>query len=312
MNPAAAGGGEFGLIPMFGDWGTVVLQFAVTAVVILGLIGVVYWLVRRYSSAGLGRIGRGRAPRLAIMDAMSVDGRRRLVLVRRDNVEHLLLIGGPTDVVVEQAIQRQRRTRSPESEAIAEEPQPMVAASPATAPQTPAAHTPAAQTPALTPLPAPRRMTAATATNGAASPGETFSFRRTTPTTTANYAPPVRKVVEEPAEPPPVTVASRQIDLQRPTRIEESFPALPEPEPAFPSLPGLDEPDPADMAPAYTNGSTPHEPPPGALDQTSRSSPPSPYAKPDSMVEETRGKLADLENEMARLLGEITHPKRPS
>jgi flagellar protein FliO/FliZ len=35
-----------------------------------------------------------------------VDGRRRLVLVRRDNIEHLLMIGGPTDIVVESNIVR--------------------------------------------------------------------------------------------------------------------------------------------------------------------------------------------------------------
>src|SRR5690606_20323006 len=61
---------------------------------------------------GLGRIGRGRVPRLALVDAMPVDGRRRLVLVRRDNVEHLLIIGGPADVVVEAGIQRQRRSKA--------------------------------------------------------------------------------------------------------------------------------------------------------------------------------------------------------
>jgi hypothetical protein len=33
-----------------------------------------------------------------------VDGRRHLILIRRDNVEHLLMIGGPTDVVVEPSI----------------------------------------------------------------------------------------------------------------------------------------------------------------------------------------------------------------
>src|SRR6476660_7388968 len=47
-----------------------------------------------------------RMPRLAVIDAAAVDGRRRLVLVRRDNVEHLLMIGGPTDIVVEPNIVR--------------------------------------------------------------------------------------------------------------------------------------------------------------------------------------------------------------
>ena len=41
-----------------------------------------------------------------MINAASVDGRRRLVLVRRDNVEHLLLIGGPTDAVIEPNIGR--------------------------------------------------------------------------------------------------------------------------------------------------------------------------------------------------------------
>src|SRR5262249_17504940 len=35
-----------------------------------------------------------------------VDNRRRLILVRRDNVEHLLMIGGPSDIVVEPNIVR--------------------------------------------------------------------------------------------------------------------------------------------------------------------------------------------------------------
>jgi flagellar protein FliO/FliZ len=41
-----------------------------------------------------------------VVDYASVDGRRRLILVRRDNVEHLLMIGGPSDVVVEPNIVR--------------------------------------------------------------------------------------------------------------------------------------------------------------------------------------------------------------
>jgi hypothetical protein len=36
--------------------------------------------------------------------AIALDGRRRLLLVRRDDVEHLLLIGGPADLVVESGI----------------------------------------------------------------------------------------------------------------------------------------------------------------------------------------------------------------
>src|SRR5277367_4076238 len=50
--------------------------------------------------------GRARQPRLGLVDAFSLDGQRQLVLVRRDNVEHLLMIGGPNDVLVESQINR--------------------------------------------------------------------------------------------------------------------------------------------------------------------------------------------------------------
>src|SRR5712691_287109 len=76
-------------------------------ILIIVMIGVVFWLVRWFGGDRLGAAGgRGRQPRLAVIDAAMVDGRRRLVLIRRDNVEHLLIIGGPTDVVVEQNIVR--------------------------------------------------------------------------------------------------------------------------------------------------------------------------------------------------------------
>ncbi|MCO5131075.1 MAG: flagellar biosynthetic protein FliO [Xanthobacteraceae bacterium] len=83
------------------------LTFFFAFVAVLVLIGVVAWLVRRFAGNRLGgSAGRGRMPRLAVIDAAAVDGRRRLVLVRRDNVEHLVMIGGPSDIVVESNIVR--------------------------------------------------------------------------------------------------------------------------------------------------------------------------------------------------------------
>ena len=56
--------------------------------------------------------GRTRQPRLGLVDAFSLDGQRQLVLVRRDNVEHLVMIGGPNDVLVESQINRAWRRRA--------------------------------------------------------------------------------------------------------------------------------------------------------------------------------------------------------
>jgi flagellar protein FliO/FliZ len=76
--------------------------------IVLGLFGAVIWVVRRFGGERLGgATGRGRQPRLALIEFAALgDGRRRLILIRRDNVEHLLMIGGPTDVVVEANIVR--------------------------------------------------------------------------------------------------------------------------------------------------------------------------------------------------------------
>ena len=83
------------------------LTFFFAFVAVLALIGLAAWLVRQFAGNRLGtNTNRGRMPRLAVIDAAAVDGRRRLVLVRRDNVEHLLMIGGPTDIVVEPNIVR--------------------------------------------------------------------------------------------------------------------------------------------------------------------------------------------------------------
>ncbi len=44
-------------------------------------------------------------PRLGVVEQASVDSRRRLVLIRRDGVEHLIMTGGPVDMVIETGIQ---------------------------------------------------------------------------------------------------------------------------------------------------------------------------------------------------------------
>jgi Flagellar biosynthesis protein, FliO len=70
----------------------------------LVVLVIVLWIIRNKAPAPFVRGGRSRQPRLQVLDAAAVDTRRRLVLVRRDNIEHLILIGGPTDIVIESGI----------------------------------------------------------------------------------------------------------------------------------------------------------------------------------------------------------------
>jgi flagellar protein FliO/FliZ len=89
-------------------------RFFIAFVVVLALIAVAAWAVRRFGSSRLGGGSmRGRQPRIAVIEAANVDARRRLLLIRRDNTEHLLMIGGPTDLVIEPNIVRAPAAREP-------------------------------------------------------------------------------------------------------------------------------------------------------------------------------------------------------
>lgn len=88
---------------LFGTSGNTI----VTALLALGLVLVMIvsgvYLLKLFFRAS-GNIGRGRNRRLTLVDAMNVDQKRQLLIVRRDNVEHLILTGGPQDLVVETGI----------------------------------------------------------------------------------------------------------------------------------------------------------------------------------------------------------------
>lgn len=68
------------------------------------------WFAWRHFGGGSGALfGGGRDSRIGVSEVASVDGKRKLVLIHRDGVEHLIMTGGPIDVVIEQGILPQRR-----------------------------------------------------------------------------------------------------------------------------------------------------------------------------------------------------------
>lgn len=82
----------------------------VASVVILVLLALLGLFVRQIQGGRLrlrGQAGgRQRQPRLGVVDSYDLDRQRQLVLIRRDNIEHLVMIGGASDVVVETNIMR--------------------------------------------------------------------------------------------------------------------------------------------------------------------------------------------------------------
>lgn len=85
----------------------ILFRLLLALAVVIGLVMLAGWAGRRFGlmpAAGTLR-GKGRADRrLHVVEVRPVDSRRRLVLVRRDDREHLLLIGGTDDLVVETGI----------------------------------------------------------------------------------------------------------------------------------------------------------------------------------------------------------------
>ncbi len=82
------------------------LLIIVTVAIVLAFV-ILLMVFRGFSGTVVRSNKRTRQARLAVIDAAVVDSKRRLVLVRRDDVEHLVMIGGPSDVVIEAGITRQ-------------------------------------------------------------------------------------------------------------------------------------------------------------------------------------------------------------
>ncbi|TAL01297.1 MAG: hypothetical protein EPO08_10755 [Rhodospirillaceae bacterium] len=80
------------------------LKFILALIFVLGLIMGLAWLLKRL---GLGMSAGGvltRRRRIRTVETAMLDGRHRLVLIRRDDVEHLIMIGPNTSQVIERSI----------------------------------------------------------------------------------------------------------------------------------------------------------------------------------------------------------------
>jgi flagellar protein FliO/FliZ len=80
------------------------VKYLVGLLIVLGLIALVTLAARKFGMVAKVDRKPGSKKRLSISDVMSVDAKRRLVLVKRDDQEHLILLGPERDLVVEQNI----------------------------------------------------------------------------------------------------------------------------------------------------------------------------------------------------------------
>jgi flagellar protein FliO/FliZ len=82
-------------------WDTT-LRALLSLAAVFGLILAAGLVARRVAQTGGLVIRKGGKRRLAVVESLNLDGRRRLMLIRKDGAEHLLLIGGSHDLLVEQ------------------------------------------------------------------------------------------------------------------------------------------------------------------------------------------------------------------
>lgn len=78
------------------------LSWIIVFILLAAIVAGGAWFLRGHlNSSGGGLFGPPRERELDVVEHSSVDGRRRLVLICRDDVEHLIMTGGPVDVVIE-------------------------------------------------------------------------------------------------------------------------------------------------------------------------------------------------------------------
>jgi flagellar protein FliO/FliZ len=246
---------------------------------------------------------RTRQRRLDIVDTFELGRERQLVIVRRDNVEHLLMIGGPNDVLVEGAIARTEAREQRPAPAREREPAPQQSAG---WPATPATQQAAAAQP-TSPAGGPQQIAEPTRRRHEPAPAAQAAASASPPLPPDLFAPPAGG---RPSSPP-----------------------FPEPPPAFRGPgPGASSPPPLrptptaphPAAPAQQAPAPPRSSPPPFLARTQRSGGPAPAKRevsqaPTSPQEPATGTresapspsqnaappdaLESLEAEMARLLG---------
>ncbi|MCK4939252.1 MAG: flagellar biosynthetic protein FliO [Rhodospirillaceae bacterium] len=80
-------------------------RFVLALAFVLGLIGLLALVAKRYGP-GMARVAmtKGRKKRLRLVETMVLDGKRRAIIFRRDDTEHLVILGPNSETVVETGI----------------------------------------------------------------------------------------------------------------------------------------------------------------------------------------------------------------
>lgn len=84
------------------------LQFFIALIFVVSLMFVLAWIVKK-SGLNDGSLMNGKSKRLSVVEMLPLDPRRRLVLIRRDDKEHLIILSQSGETLVESGISTQEK-----------------------------------------------------------------------------------------------------------------------------------------------------------------------------------------------------------
>jgi len=83
-----------------------IINSLLALVLVLGLIALASALLRKYGANATRVSGRVKGVnRLQIVDSLAIDGRRKMVLLRRDDKEHLVMLSLDKETIIESDIE---------------------------------------------------------------------------------------------------------------------------------------------------------------------------------------------------------------
>jgi hypothetical protein len=96
------------------DANSIILAIAAFLFVV-AFVALAVWAYKAFAPSGGRGAGflRARDKRLGVVESQAIEGRRKLLLIRRDDVEHLVMVGGPVDMLIETGIQGRRHLEPP-------------------------------------------------------------------------------------------------------------------------------------------------------------------------------------------------------
>ncbi len=86
------------------------LKFVCALTFVLALMGLLALALRRINN--LPRLSNPRQRRLKLVESLPLDGRRRLVILQRDDKQHLVILGATGETVIESGIESKQDTQN--------------------------------------------------------------------------------------------------------------------------------------------------------------------------------------------------------